>query len=373
MKIQFCDLCNESVPEADFAGGKARMLQGRVICTICESAMSGSGGVGVVSPDTGKRAANQTLSAKPSVAVAPPPATADSSNANWIGLLALIMAGSSAWFFSGEINTMRQEDGHYREALDGELEAVGDDLDQISLRARDRDEQLEIRLRSNFNQRQSEAETELAGLREELSGARTQLRKIDGELARLATEQRDGEVGSGQRHDQLLAQVLKSRNQLDGFSTRLADQETALAARNTPARVELPVVSKGPNYEAELADLSSETAGTRWNAVQSLGETKDPQVVPFLLPLLKDSDVFVRMAVARVCGDLSSPMAIESLIDALEDQEPVVREAAMAALHIITGRDHNFDPNAKPGERSKRVRAWRDWWKKASSEFLGDI
>ena len=44
----------------------------------------------------------------------------------------------------------------------------------------------------------------------------------------------------------------------------------------------------------------------------------------------------------------------------------------MAALHLITGRDFRFDPNASQAERAKRVRAWQDWWKDARDDFLGN-
>ena len=43
MEIQFCDLCNESVPVGDLAAGRAYLRKGRVVCADCDAAM-GSGG-----------------------------------------------------------------------------------------------------------------------------------------------------------------------------------------------------------------------------------------------------------------------------------------------------------------------------------------
>src|SRR5689334_21576409 len=40
MKIHFCDLCNESVPQSDLDLGQARMVKDRVVCASCERAMS---------------------------------------------------------------------------------------------------------------------------------------------------------------------------------------------------------------------------------------------------------------------------------------------------------------------------------------------
>lgn len=371
MRIQFCDLCNESVPEGDFAAGRAFMRQGRIICATCESSMSQ-----VEKDDVQKGPLALTnlpgQSAPVSVVSGSLQGWQSSSVSGWIGVLALLFAAVSAWFVSGELSSLRDGDLQLRTSVDNELNLVASNLDNLSLRARVDDEGLEGRLRAGFNVRQSETETRIDTLREDLRAAREHLQKIDGELARLGEDQQDSDQQHGRRIDDLLAQSMKSRQVLDGLMTRLGKTEVALAANN--ARTAQPVQPpRGARYAAEIADLLSPSAGTRWNAVQSLGETGDQDVVPYLLPLLQDSDVFVRMAVARVCGDLASPLAVDVLIDALEDEEPVVREAAMAALHIITGRDFNFDPNAKSVERSKRIKSWREWWGKAKAGFIGDL
>jgi len=40
MNIHFCSLCNESVPQADLDLGRAFVRRGRVICAVCERAMT---------------------------------------------------------------------------------------------------------------------------------------------------------------------------------------------------------------------------------------------------------------------------------------------------------------------------------------------
>jgi len=59
---------------------------------------------------------------------------------------------------------------------------------------------------------------------------------------------------------------------------------------------------------------------------------------------------------------------VPALIDALEDTEAAVREAALGALRSLTGKDLRFDPMASESERSKKVKAWREWWKKVEEE-----
>ncbi|HUR28151.1 MAG TPA: hypothetical protein VM509_08185, partial [Planctomycetota bacterium] len=40
MKIHFCDLCNESVPQSELDGGRAFMRKGRVVCVKCDQLMT---------------------------------------------------------------------------------------------------------------------------------------------------------------------------------------------------------------------------------------------------------------------------------------------------------------------------------------------
>ncbi|MDH5493706.1 MAG: HEAT repeat domain-containing protein, partial [Myxococcales bacterium] len=125
-----------------------------------------------------------------------------------------------------------------------------------------------------------------------------------------------------------------------------------------------PQEPTGPIWLALVDDLSSSNSGVRWNAVEDLGHTGDPGVVPHLLPVLDDEDTFVRMAAARVLGELGGDESVGPLIDTLSDPAESVRDAAVASLRQITGQNFRFDPLAKQAERTKRIRAWRDWWEK---------
>jgi HEAT repeat protein len=74
---------------------------------------------------------------------------------------------------------------------------------------------------------------------------------------------------------------------------------------------------------------------------------------------------------ARVLGDLGSPLGIPALIDALDDGEAAVREAAYLALRSLTKRDFPFDPVTEDAnERARRIKTWREWWEKEKSRYL---
>jgi hypothetical protein len=119
--------------------------------------------------------------------------------------------------------------------------------------------------------------------------------------------------------------------------------------------------ANAPSWAATLTGLKDSTAGNRWTAVTTLGDTGDQRVLPYLVPMLKDEDVFVRMAAARVLGELGSLDAAEGLIDALSDAEPAVREGAVVSLRLLSGEDFQFDHLGGESERRKAQSAWRKW------------
>ena len=89
-----------------------------------------------------------------------------------------------------------------------------------------------------------------------------------------------------------------------------------------------------------------------------------------IVPALSDEDIFIRMVTASALGELGSPVAIPALIDALEDEESAVREAAYTALRTLTKKDLPFDPISEDAAaRALRVKAWRDWWEKERVKY----
>jgi len=151
-------------------------------------------------------------------------------------------------------------------------------------------------------------------------------------------------------------------------------RKSAEAARNAAeaakALPEKPAAPAGPAWTTLVPNLADANPSTRWEAVDELGRSKDPAVIPHIAPLLRDSDLFVRMCAARVLADLGTLQAVPALIDALEDAEPTVRESAWHALRTLTGKDFKFDPQGNDADRQKKVKSWREWWKKEGEGLL---
>lgn len=376
MKIHFCDLCNESVPEGDLKTGKAVIRKGRVVCATCDALMTREAGAVEGEPPTGDvDPAARAAQASPSPAATPVHARRAAhpigGGAAFAAFLSLVIAGGGGWFLWRELVTLRTDHHRLSREMDRRLEASELSLDDVSRRSRQRDVELELSVGEVATSSLAAAQQEVAVLRNELQAALGEQLTLAEELRAEMVRVTDSNAAVGERLDELVARSIRSREEYGELSSRLVAVEGELA--RGAAAVAAPTVERAPAPPAwakELAGLESESAGERWNAVTALGDTGDPAVVPHLVPLIGDPDVFVRMAVARVFGDLGAPEAVDSLIFALEDEEAVVREAAMVSLHAITGRDFRFDPMAGAAERAKKVKAWREWWEKARSEYL---
>jgi hypothetical protein len=375
LKIHFCDLCNESVPQAEFEHGRAFLRKGRVICARCEDAMSThlphtGVGVPIQVPPQGGPAVHIHAGGAPSVVT-----SGSGRSDGGAGLLAGGLAGLSiamvvvvSLMFSERLSKLDRDAQDSTRQLD---QRVGQGLAQAETRLNSALAGVQ-QTQALHAQRLEQFEPALAALAErapkEAAELRTRLDTLladNGRMAaleRFAEEQRERLGGLGAKLDALAAE-----------NVRLAQE---LAAARDAARAVAPAAAAvdptEPEWMALVRLLQDPSPTERWSAVDGLGRVLaggEAAVVPHLLPMLRDSDTFVRMVAARIFGDAKTVDAVAALIDALEDVEPSVREAALVALRNITARDHGFDPLGSEADRAKKVKAWRDWWKKAAADF----
>jgi hypothetical protein len=378
MEIIFCSVCNESIPAGDLVEKRAVQHGGRAICARCEAAMSAGTTPGLptgaalsmedtaLSAEIGGTPGVDTQVVEP-VRVhrihAGRGGSAVGIAAALAGLALLVAGGMGAFLFerSNRIGAdlaraeeaqaaLRQETARMQQTLATSIS----DIEKSLTLATEVLASLKAEVGGLATRQTSASEAlgnDLAGIAarlDEVEGVRTAVGGQREELARLES-----------RFDAI-------RKELEGLSGRVAAGEEAAKA---PAPEQPPAPeAAAPAWRAFVADLDNANSGVRWQAVQSLGAARDPAVIELLLPMLADSDIFVRMATARVLGDLGSTAAVSALIDALDDPEASVREAADVALRAITGQDFEFDAGGKEAERAKRVKAWRDWWRRFSEE-----
>lgn len=97
-------------------------------------------------------------------------------------------------------------------------------------------------------------------------------------------------------------------------------------------------------------------------AVVELGRTGDPQGIAPLRRILEKADGPGRPEAATALGNFPVQEACDSLIWALEDDEPWVRYVAYRALRRIAGEDHFADwLLGKPEDRREAVQRWKAW------------
>lgn len=417
MELYFCDLCNESVPQADLDAGRAFMRKGRVVCATCDQIMSqresaaaggpfgggdlhgrGSGAAGESIPAATAAVGGMGSSGAMGGGVAAPalPATAPSypgvphaphvharpahsSSATPLAVIAILVSiGGIAMLYdrgmeryealSRRIDTVQtaQHDADNEDA--GRASELQRRIDGVPLRIEQRMEEerkASLQAVAQSEQKTREALAPLALFEARFTALNDKLNQLEIASQELpALRSRTSEVA-----DAIAALRIDFESMAKSAAAAAASAPGAGGAATPGAAA--PGAQPQAAWMGLVKQLESTNAGDRWTAVQSLGETRDPAVAEYLLPRLKDSDIFVRMATARVLGDLGSNKAIGALIEAMEDPETPVREAAYVALCTVSKRNLPFDALAEPAERARKIRAWQDWWKKAKDELGG--
>ncbi len=399
--VLFCDLCNESVPQQDIDAKRARLVNGRVVCATCEGLMSAGFAPGAprpaaVSPPTpseqaaygakapgagpgpaGGAAANALTGQGPGAAPGRRRERQSVSGAA-LAMIAMLTALGIGWRLDRKFEAGQRG---YDQALAKHVlqyQAAARDVRASNAALGDTSDALRASLAADVDELTRELRAETERWQTQSRETLDELRAFERELASF--QQLAGLID---RHDKemvgLQAKFAGLLDDLTRLTSRLGKLEQmpivtfaepangshgANAARGQAAE-------QRPRWHGLLGGLESPNADERWLAVDELGQAGDPAAAPFLVPMLRDEDTFVRMAAARILGALAAPVGIPALIDALEDSEGAVREAAMVALQSATGRDMRFDPHAASADRAKRVKAWRDWWAKEGEDFGG--
>lgn len=395
IELEFCDICNESVPAPDLAAGRAHRRGDRLVCASCEQSMGhhdpgaglGSSSPGAVglgssmaldSADLAGAAAGsggtQTRLAQTESDV--PVGTSRFGGGTWLALTALVLAVVLNMSLSGRLELLETETGESLKSVQRDLRNARQDRDAALARV---EQTLGVNIAGLGSLMQSQRELDQAALlklREQISVLRERAATItatfDGFSAQLtqvgaeqgAQQAREGEATAA------LGERLRAQEDLliavQGTLRALSLAPTALAGTGANGEP----IGAPPSWTGALGDLSSENPGLRLDAVYTLGSSQDAMVVPHLIPMIQDDDVFVRMAACRTLSDLDARVAVPDLIQALSDGDTVVREAAVVALRRITKRGMRFDPLGSSADRAQRIAKWNDWWNKEGQEFL---
>lgn len=93
------------------------------------------------------------------------------------------------------------------------------------------------------------------------------------------------------------------------------------------------------SFEQKLiAALEHPLPETRSRICWLLGQKRANWAVSHLIEMLKDGDLFVRVAALRALGEIGDPSAEFALEIALHDEKPLVRVVAQGALDQLHAR-----------------------------------
>jgi len=377
--IYFCDVCNESVPQADLDLGRALVVKGRIICTLCDRAMTqrqeARGGRPAnlgLDLDAAAPAVNAPVASGAPAGVHPHSHIhASTRSASGVGLAfasSLVALATAGLLWQWTRDELRRRDDDSVRATQLAVVEQATARRELELRA----ERIEEQARS-LAQRVDSAAAEHSASASSLSeqrGATSALGERLDELAQRVARLSEALERVPRHDEELMALQKRISAAVDESATlarRVAELELAAPVAAPPAQPEKG--GEAPTWIELTTRLKSPDMAVRYEALIALAESRDPATAPYIAEVLKDTDPFLRMAAARMLGDLRAPAGVEPLLAALSDSLDVVREAAIQALRDITGRPLDFDARAPDSEREKKARQLREWWSKERAKF----
>lgn len=360
MDLVFCDRCHASIPAARLETARARAAAGGALCDECAAS-------GVPARHSPLSATERRRRRESWVIAAAIGAGSLLFTVAAVGVLFLRLERVSAdW--SAEHQRLREEFRGIRER-DHDIEAW------ISRRIDEAVRALASRTAAAPSGVSSPARAPIpAAVEVETPSPPGDEHPGDGEAAlrgwveaKLAVAQREWAGSDSAERDALLERLNALEERVHFLTTHRVE-----AAWSAPRGTSQEAAAAQGEEEALRARLASPEATVRAAALFELAAGEDPQRARYLLPLLRDPDPYVRETAARILERLGARIAVQHLLDALEDEQVRVREAALAALRAITGQDLYFDPRATARDRRAALALWREWWRTSWKAFLYD-
>jgi HEAT repeat protein len=116
----------------------------------------------------------------------------------------------------------------------------------------------------------------------------------------------------------------------------------------------------------EIGRLKQQLAGRdtslKISAAQRLGLFRDHAAASALAEALGDSNREVRLSAAMALGSCGTRHSVGPLLNALEDPDALVAQAASTAIENISGHSFSFNAFAPKPERVTAAQRWRAWF-----------
>lgn len=150
-------------------------------------------------------------------------------------------------------------------------------------------------------------------------------------------------------------------------SGRRALPEGGTRRRLPPRSERVPVraarVAAADGLEELSKVLANRDPEVRQLALQTVENLEEERATALIVDLLHDADAGVRCAAAAAAGRARTAGAMFSLILALDDASPEVRQEAMRAIELITGEPLGLEPSSPRAARQEKIEELKQSWK----------
>ncbi len=345
MKIYFCDVCNESIPFQDIKNNKALTLKGKIYCHNCnplKEVQQRSAGMGSSALITSLMSAVIVL---------------------LVGAIVLIIWNPLAKDEEVATAAALAETHELVIGLQKAMDNLRGDFDSREEKIKDLDFKL------------SKVETEIILTRGDLQGQRSQIDNML-ENFKSVTNVREAldefvlkqdEYSSSLEDVRTGSAALKTDlNDLNGRLERLAStvRRGGIRVSGGPVDRETSTTEEFPALAELKAKLASKDDGERFEAVYQVLDERIKDALPFILPLIQDSDQFVQVGAIKTVGEFLYSKARPHLSQGGRGPDVTVRDEAWRQLMRMTGKnDLNFNIRGNDSERERAVKKWEKWLK----------
>ena len=165
--------------------------------------------------------------------------------------------------------------------------------------------------------------------------------------------------------DSVRAEVASLTSQLKSESELVfrGDEKVESTAINRLCEIGLPAVGQLVDSYYDYDSLpKKELLHFRYLILDTLKRMKQPASLPFIMQVARHGDRRQRRVACEAIRDFGDYKCVETLINALGDEDTEVVNTAAAGLRAIT--DHSFGPylNSTAAQRKEEVRKWQYWW-----------
>jgi chromosome segregation ATPase len=332
-ELFFCNVCQQSVPQISLDTGSAVRHGDRVICPDCADTL-------VIATEL--EPSKREWSISPIVIVF--------FTITW-AVFAYMYVEQQRFFDAVTASNKEAVSNNNRlSAANAELQsALENKIGDSATRAKIERDKLTSVIENGDNKlrdalsRQANALAEFESLPSQFSAMSSKLNLSQIEISTIAESAR--EIRAGQL-------VLRDK---------ISAVERQVAAAPTPVDVEES--SFDSRVQSILQDLESSDPNTRFAALEDIADHDDPNLVPYVAPLLYDSYEFCRYQAATTLRQWSALSATPQLIEALDDTFEFVRKEVNAALEAVTKNSVGYNHKDDDAARAASQQAWRDWWK----------